>query len=444
VPPKYPPLEYGPVGLKPVVSGPDKIFIRWMADMHQEVQEGDPIALVQPHKTIIKAPHAGKIVAKAPLKHGDVIDDRMVDHNIATLDERLDPLPVSAKLEEKGEEEPRSLYFVKWLKEIGDPVKKGDPLCKLSTNDPLKSGGQLGKVTTVHAEADGFLKSREPFVMGDEIGDVKQNIKGKAVIAVIEPEEPGIPWWVWLLLAAALALCIALLLLLCCFPKEKPKETYKALPPVKDALPPPPPPPAAVPPGLRLDFDDHLGNIKTIYATYRPLGIINRESAPINVDDLTFNSYAMSMGVRETWTIVRVGNVDVRGKTNYSEVKGLVNDGLKNYPIWPLKMELTKAGTGEKKEYSFPCRPLGFEFDNKAPIRVKQVYPNSQAQAMGMKDHLRDKETWALTNLNNTDLPPEEHDFQKVFGMMKDGVRALDPYTTNDGSRSVDQLAGWD
>jgi len=443
VPPKYPPLEYGPVGLKPVVSGPDKIFIRWMADMHQEVQEGDPIALVQPHKTIIKAPHAGKIVAKAPLKHGDVIDDRMVDHNIATLDERLDPLPVSAKLEEKGEEEPRSLYFVKWLKEIGDPVKKGDPLCKLSTNDPLKSGGQLGKVTTVHAEADGFLKSREPFVMGDEIGDVKQNIKGKAVIAVIEPEEPGIPWWVWLLLAAALALCIALLLLLCCFPKEKPKETYKALPPVKDALPPPPPPPAAVPPGLRLDFDDHLGNIKTIYATYRPLGIINRESAPINVDDLTFNSYAMSMGVRETWTIVRVGNVDVRGKTNYSEVKGLVNDGLKNYPIWPLKMELTQGGSGAKQSYEFPCRPLGFEFDNKAPIKVKQVYPNSQAQEKGMKG-AKDNETWVVSNLNNIDLPIEEHDFQKVFGMLKDGTRALDPYSTNDGSRSVDQLKGWD
>mmetsp|Transcript_49834 Transcript_49834/g.113432 ORF Transcript_49834/g.113432 Transcript_49834/m.113432 type:complete len:294 (-) Transcript_49834:161-1042(-) len=207
--------------------------------------------------------------------------------------------------------------------------------------------------------------------------------------------------------------------------------------------PPPPPPPAKVPPGLRLDFDDHLGNIKTIYATYRPLGIINRESAPINVDDLTFNSYAMSLGVRETWTIVHVGNVDVRGKTNYAEVKGLIDNGLKSYPVWPLKMELTQAGTGAKKNYEFNCRPLGFEFDNKAPIKVKQVYPNSQAQEKGMKG-AKDNETWVVSNLNNIDLPIEEHDFQKVFGMLKDGTRALDPYSTNDGSRSVDQLKGWD
>jgi hypothetical protein len=457
-PPKYPPLKYGPMALMPVTAPKHMTFVRWMVGMHQRVNTGDVIAMLAPDKYQVKATHPGMVVAKAPLKHGDFIDDRMVDHNIATLDETLKPLEYDPDAGEDAELAKRKLHFVRWLKAEGETVTEGTPIAQVSSGNFLllhykqrkailkmkpteihPAGGfpeMLGTVYTVPATEDGVIIDTEPFIPGDVIGEVKQNKHGEAIIAVIGKGGSGIPWMLIGLIAAAV---IAIVLFLMMYPEKK-KETYKALP----QPPPPPPPPRSEPAGLRFDFDDHKGNTKTIYATMRPLGITIDESAPITVKDLTFNSYAKSLGVQPGWTIIRVGSTDVKDKTDFKEVAGLVNNGLAAYPCYPLKMELVKSGTAETKTFEFACRPLGFEFDNKAPIKVKRVYPNSYALSLEMKDFQQDQETWTVTKIADIACAPDNHNFQTIFQYMKDGTKALDPYTESDGVKSLNQFHGWD
>jgi len=395
------------------------------------VKAGDPIALLQPDNEVVKADRAGKVIAKAPLVHGDDIEQRMVDHNIATLDESLPPLSVGDGQE--GAEAQRGLYFKRWRKNLGDHVNKDEAIAEVSTKNNLQNGG-WGTISEIPASNTGTIISREPLVAGDAVGEIKQNSDGYADIAVIGSDSP--PWWPWLLLA--LLLCCLLLLCLFCMKPAKTKETYSPMPVVT------PPPPVREPDGLRLDFDDHSGNIKTIYATRRPLGMTNQRSAPIDVLDFTFNSYLKGLGIQRGWTIVRVGKVDVRGITDYERVTGLINNGLKDMQIYPLKLEFIKQGESGRRYWTYENRPLGFEFDNLAPITVKNVYPNSHAEALGMKDYEKDREVWTMVKCAETETHEDDHDFEKIFGYLKEGTIALDPYTANDGSRSVDQLRGWD
>jgi len=182
------------------------------------------------------------------------------------------------------------------------------------------------------------------------------------------------------------------------------------------------------------------------------------------VKGFTFNSYAKTLGVQTGWTLVKVGNVDVTCKTNYSEVKRLINDGLEPYPCWPFKIELARLDddglkaspclgckkahemreTGERKLFYLVARPLGFQFDTKAPIRVKKVNPDSYAESLGMKGYVKDNETWIISKINESDWPPEDNNFPKLLNMLEEGTRALDPFSSSDGMRSVDQLKGWD
>merc|ERR1740138_384087 len=116
-----------------------------------------------------------------------------------------------------------------------------------------------------------------------------------ASIGVLEEDVP-LPWWLWPLLGFLGLVGMCLILLLCC--KRRTREVtvsskYKFLPPVKEPAPPASPPrkvpPAPAPPqpkspnragasstalGLRLGFLDLAGNLRTVTAEYRPLGVI--------------------------------------------------------------------------------------------------------------------------------------------------------------------------
>merc|ERR1712176_780945 len=190
-------------------------------------------------------------------------------------------------------------------------------------------------------------------------------------------------------------------------PPYKPFVPIIAVAPDPDPPAPPPPPPVAppvipapvvvVPPpapeprGTRLDFmDPATGVIHTKYALYRPLGIKHHDTAPIKAHDFTLNSYAKEpekgdgeggLGVQNDWELVKVGGVDVKGKTDFVAVAEMIENELRKWDVWPLRISFNEKfdGTGESKVVSFTEKPIGIQFSNRAPVRVDKVYPESPA-----------------------------------------------------------------
>jgi len=460
---RYPALEVDPSFQTPLSADAGATLKTWLVPERHVVAAGDPIAVAtlrNGSEVIVRAPNAGIVEVEENLRPGDVIGDTIMGSVVATVGGKWPPLELRSHSEEQGVSCDPRFFFVEWHQEKGDKVHQGDDLATVSAAPPGPHA--TGHRYKIKVPMDGYIKDLQPLKRGQQVG---QSIMGVppniASIGVLEEDVP-LPWWLWPLLGFLGLVGMCLILLLCC--KRRTREVtvsskYKFLPPVKEPAPPASPPrkvpPAPAPPqpkspnragasstapGLRLGFLDLAGNLRTVTAEYRPLGVIVDEHAALKVTQWTFNSYARHLGVQKGWTIAKVGSVSVDSSTDMVEVKRLLNEGLRPLRLWPLRMDFQVSG--ETKTYRFEKRPIGLEFVEQAPIRVKVVYPNSHARELCIRDHDHDGETWIISRIGSEDLPVNDHDFHKIYDMLREGTAALDPYDGSEGSQ--DQLKGYD
>eukprot|EP00420_Gonyaulax_spinifera_P022702 CAMPEP_0197914346 /NCGR_PEP_ID=MMETSP1439-20131203/78366_1 /TAXON_ID=66791 /ORGANISM="Gonyaulax spinifera, Strain CCMP409" /LENGTH=186 /DNA_ID=CAMNT_0043536255 /DNA_START=66 /DNA_END=623 /DNA_ORIENTATION=- len=169
---------------------------------------------------------------------------------------------------------------------------------------------------------------------------------------------------------------------------------------VEDAQEPEGEPYRHTPLGLRLDWDDGE-SIHTIYASRRPLGIKHNYVAPIVAQDFTINSYAkMVLRVQEGWQLTHIGGEELHDCADFPTVEGKLNRGLQHFDLWPLEIDFQTSSSAQAtvKTVQFTERPLGVEFANRSPIRVRKVYKNSPAWAAGVK------EGWFITRIGEVQL----------------------------------------
>jgi len=437
-------------------DGPGDVFEEFLVPDGTEVREGDPIAKVgyyrpgtetpadpttmegplaeqdapagyfidgglgePPLKRTIYAEQDGVVKKQQPLEKNDAINRRMEDKTIAVIDPRAPELDHSKDWQIPAFAPPDSI-FKEWNVQVGDEVKKGDSLALVllqpdAERRRLKARGHRRLKEDVNFEgaeekqilspADGCVTARGPFLPFDIIG---ASILGDS-IAVIEPcGGCGIICWLPLLIFLCCCCCICFALL---FAKRVP--TPAPAPPV--VVPPPPPPRRRAPPGVRFDFDDTKGMCHTYYFDMHPLGIIYSKTAPIIVEDFKFNAYAKHKGVQIGWIVKRVHDTEVRDSHDLEEVKKRVKDYLREYPCWPLRLEFKES----EQPFFMRNRPIGLEFaKGDLPIRIKQVYPNSNAMEAGIEVG------WEITKIGEDDV--ENADYNKVMHKFRDGVDQLD------------------
>jgi len=78
-------------------------------------------------------------------------------------------------------------------------------------------------------------------------------------------------------------------------------------------------------------------------------------------------------------------------------------------------------------EVIFEMRPLGFEFDKKAPIKIKKVTPGSHGDEKGVK------EGWIIERINDTAFT-DESNFQAVYDVL---VKAVQVCPADDGAAAT-------
>eukprot|EP00929_Paragymnodinium_shiwhaense_P075961 TRINITY_DN38937_c0_g1_i1.p2 TRINITY_DN38937_c0_g1~~TRINITY_DN38937_c0_g1_i1.p2 ORF type:complete len:139 (+),score=28.94 TRINITY_DN38937_c0_g1_i1:66-482(+) len=73
---------------------------------------------------------------------------------------------------------------------------------------------------------------------------------------------------------------------------------------------------------------------------------------------------------------------------------------------------------GSTKTVLFKRRPLGFDFEKKAPLVVKRIKPGSHAAELGVKTG------WTMMAINGVSLASVQ-DFQDLFGIVKHNTQSL-------------------
>eukprot|EP00747_Dinoflagellata_sp_TGD_P167238 gnl/TRDRNA2_/TRDRNA2_191275_c0_seq1.p1 gnl/TRDRNA2_/TRDRNA2_191275_c0~~gnl/TRDRNA2_/TRDRNA2_191275_c0_seq1.p1 ORF type:complete len:136 (-),score=13.01 gnl/TRDRNA2_/TRDRNA2_191275_c0_seq1:65-472(-) len=88
---------------------------------------------------------------------------------------------------------------------------------------------------------------------------------------------------------------------------------------------------------------------------------------------------------------------------------------------------------GESKKVQFTSRPLGLDFNMRAPIIINGVDQGSSGDQLGVKAG------WKLTSVNGQDVT--KVDFQKVYDMLSSYSRQLPQTLKKPQDYQVDELA---
>lgn len=174
---------------------------------------------------------------------------------------------------------------------------------------------------------------------------------------------------------------------------------------------------------VRFDFRTLERKRVTLYFRCKPLGIVFDRRRPTRVSDFHFNSQAQSMGVEKGWTIVRVGDTDVRrGIDNPTSMSDLLRMEMVSLPYWSLRTEfLTPAG--HRRRINFTHQPLGLIFQtNSVPLTVKGFKPNSYAQTRGVQVE------WTISRIANVNVASDP--FAEAFAMLLDGLSRVEKRDT--------------
>jgi len=309
--------------------------------------------------------------------------------------------------------------FISWSIEEGDQIHEGDEIGTIMTSD--------GQNVSATFTGNGTVRATLSLQYLDMIDE---NIE---VVALYSPYPP---WWLPLLCCLT-ACCCCIVSLFCCNVYKKKKEEEEPLiapepePVVEEAPEPEPvveaePPPVVVvpaappkPDGLRVDFRTPQGDIVSKYFKYHPLGIMfHKNETPIKVLDFHFNSYGLTEGVEQDWTVVLIDDTSVEENKNYHDVDKKLLDHLSKNPWWPLDIEF-RTDKGELKTISFKKQPLGMVFSKHAPIKIDSFKSDSYGHSMGVELG------WTMTKLAGEDVG--DLSFKEVDNKLKDGLSRLEP-----------------
>jgi len=168
--------------------------------------------------------------------------------------------------------------------------------------------------------------------------------------------------------------------------------------------------------GLRVDFDDLKGNIRTFFFDKRPLGIIYNEELPLRTKSFKFNAYAQHAGVEAGWKVKRVADTEVNDSSDMAQIKNLIREKLKGHDIWPLRLDFDVQGS--VKTFMMDRQPIGIEFHhNRMPITIQKVYPQTLAARKGIQAG------WKIMRIG-TD--PVGGTYIKMLQKFRDAVDLLD------------------
>uniref|UniRef100_A0A7S0FHV0 PDZ domain-containing protein n=1 Tax=Pyrodinium bahamense TaxID=73915 RepID=A0A7S0FHV0_9DINO len=171
--------------------------------------------------------------------------------------------------------------------------------------------------------------------------------------------------------------------------------------------------------GVRLVFDDH-GMARTVYAKYRPLGIVHAATAPNVVSGFSINSYAKAeLGVQVGWRLTCIGDADLVGGLGFEGLTGALHKHMRDLPVWPLPLQFAEQHSSEPKMIEFVERPLGLVFNPRSRTEVHDIHDNSPAQREGVQPG------WRLTKIGDYDVH-ENHGFSELITHLKRAIQPLD------------------
>jgi hypothetical protein len=420
------------------VFAPEGYFHEWKVEVGDEVEKGDPIAVIK-HKDgemeVKKAPKSGKIHSRQEQLMPGCDLARTLELGDLCIIGRFDEMRPTWT--ERGVDAPPEAIFKKWHVHKEQKVDSGDLIATVAIPSTRRlevdhiQGRRLETewvTQQIKAPKWGTVNGEQDLLPGMTIGD--QQV-GSSIATI----DSGTPWWIWLLCILAILFCC-----LCClfFVMQK------ALPLKAEEEP------APEPVGTGLDFDDGE-RIITIFPQYRPLGIKHFNEAPIIVKEFTVNSYAKSeLEIQKGWKLVAINGEQLNETTDFAWVSNKLGDYMKEFPLWPLALEF-KPKANDYITHEFLSRPIGVEFENRAPIRVSSVVKGSPADAKGIKPGM------LLTKIGQEDVSnarggvsgssmslgsntprtpgtPGNQRYKEVLHLFKEAVLALD---TSDG----DQMA---
>merc|ERR1719410_280439 len=174
-----------------------------------------------------------------------------------------------------------------------------------------------------------------------------------------------------------------------------------------------------------LIFDD--GSVRhMVDPEFRPLGIKHDHVAPIIVKEFTVNSYAKkALEIKKGWKLVAINGDELNESTDFEMVSQKLGNYMQDFELWPLNLEF-RGRQNMVASGQFKSRPIGIEFERRAPIRVSSVTAGSFADSIGVKTGMQ------LTKIGDEDVSDKKRPYKEVLDMFKEAVLALDTSTGNE------------
>jgi len=174
------------------------------------------------------------------------------------------------------------------------------------------------------------------------------------------------------------------------------------------------------PEGVRLNFvagDD----VHTVYAQYKPLGIIHDSSQPAVVDGFFCNSYAEALGVQQGWRLQQVDYEELDNGMSSAALEEFLHSHLAELSTWPLNLAFKspagRDGSNGTTVCTFTEQPLGFLLANRVP-KITKVCAGSPAHTMGIK------EGWILVSIGEQVVSPDSNT-KEIVSMLREAVALL-------------------
>jgi len=172
-----------------IVPQSDAKFVEWKVEKNETVKKGDPIAVfeVDGKQHVLKAPNDGRVSAMLALKKGDEVQERMMDHTVAVIDNLLPEVTVEdAEVKVMAQS---TDVFEEYHVAKGDIVKKGDKIATVTRD---------GESTPIYAGKDGVVRFLNPLTKGQVISfeamdDTLAVIDDKLGPLKVDPDRDELP-----------------------------------------------------------------------------------------------------------------------------------------------------------------------------------------------------------------------------------------------------------
>jgi len=166
--------------------------------------------------------------------------------------------------------------------------------------------------------------------------------------------------------------------------------------------------------GLPLTFEAPNGDLHTVFALRKPLGLEFESRMPIKISEEK-KGHGKELGVEIGWTLVGVKYQDIT-EMPFLEAETLLKDKASVLPeAMPLKF---RTNNGELKQTCAYKKPLGITFPSKLPIKITEEKPGCHATAIGIKVG------WELLEINYIDIT-KMNTFPEVMTILKREVTSL-------------------